>query len=465
MTIVTSVTETDKTPGDPLPDFLAANPDIAFVDAFIADLNGVLRGKRLPRESARGLFTEGLRLPRSVVGLDIWGSDVFANGLVLETGDVDGYCLPATRAVHRAPWSDRPTAQVHMMMTDIDRGPFDADPRQALINQLSACNARDLFPVVALELEFYLLADSNDELGRPALPATTGKARRVRDGELYAMDALDRDAAFIDDLYAACALQNIPLDAAIVESGPGQFEVNLRHQANAVIAADHAVLLRRAIKGIARAHGKCASFMAKPFADLPGNGMHAHVSVVDAAGRNVFDDGGPAGSPVLHAAVAGLLASAPEAMIFLAPHANSYRRFQDASHAPTRAAWGYDNRTTAIRIPSGDGASRRYEHRIAGADANPYLVLAAILSGMLTGIDGAHVPPPPVDGNGYENDAPRLPTRWRKALKTFADGDYLPPAFGDRLTHVYTALKRQEIAVTAARITDFEYDSYLHAFG
>ena len=459
------ISDTPTTDGDPMPGFLEDNPDIEFVDAFMVDLNGVLRGKRLPRDSAGGLFTEGLRLPRSVVGLDIWGTDVCANGLVLETGDVDGYCLPATRVVSRAPWAETPTAQVHMMMTDIDRAPFDADPRQALISAVEACNRLDIFPVVALEMEFYLLAEDCDDFGRPALPPATGKARRVKDGELYAMDALDRDAAFIDDLYAACALQDIPLDAAIVESGPGQFEVNLRHQDNPVFAADHAILLRRAIKGVARAHGKQASFMAKPFADLPGDGMHAHVSALDAKGRNIFDNGGPEGSKTLRAAVAGLLESAPEAMIFLAPNANSYRRFQDASHAPTRAAWGYDNRTTAIRIPSGDGASRRFEHRVAGADANPYLVLASILHGMRYGIENRLTAPRPVSGNAYEKDAPRLPTRWRKALGAFSRGSILAPAFGDRLTHVYTALKEQEIAVTAARITDFEYDSYLHAFG
>jgi len=443
--------------------FIAGAPDLKFVDAFVADLNGVLRGKRLPAAAAVRLFESGLRLPRSLIGVDIWGYDVMENGLVLETGDVDGLCFPVADLMP-CPWTAEPSAQIMMMMGDEDGGPFHVDPRQLLIDIKQKLAAHDLHPVAAIELEFYLLSRETDELGRPLLPRSAATGRRINDARMYAMTELDANAAFFSDLYAACDEQGLPLGAAIVEGGAGQFEVNMMHQPDPVLAADQAILFRRTVKGVADKHGLIASFMAKPFGDLAGNGLHVHMSLLNGKGENVFALKDGSDSPVLHHAIAGLLAAAPEAMIFLAPHMNSYRRFQDASHAPTSLTWGYENRTASIRIPNDDGANRRFEFRIAGADANPYLLIASLLGGVLHGVEKKLTPPPATEGNAYETDAPEVPVSWRRALTTFENGKILAPLFGETFTHVYSALKRQEMQTANERVTDFEYDSYLQTF-
>ena len=444
--------------------FMAANPDLKFVDAFFSDLNGVLRGKRMLADAAMKLFESGLRLPRSLVGVDIWGADVLDNGLVMETGDVDGLCFPVCNGLTPMPWSNEPSAQIMLMMGDTDGGPFAADPRQLLIEMKNRCAALGLFPVAAMELEFYLLSQDTDGLGRSVTPAHAITGRRMSEAKLYAMNELDTYSGFFADLYAACDTQGVPLGATIVEGGAGQFEVNLLHQSDPVLAADQAILFRRAVKGVADKHGLLSTFMAKPFGDLAGNGLHVHMSMLDNTGANVFDNGGDDGSPLLHQAIAGLIEASPEAMIFLAPHLNSMRRFQDGSHAPTRLAWGYENRTAAIRIPNDSIANRRFEYRIAGADANPYLVMAALLAGVLHGVENKLTPPPATEGNAYESEATKVPTSWREAVNTFADGKILPAMFGPLFTNVFCALKRQEMRVASGRVTDFEYDSYLQAF-
>ncbi|WP_375202582.1 glutamine synthetase family protein [Hyphococcus sp.] len=444
--------------------FLEEHPDIKFVDAFLADLNGVLRGKRLPASQALKIFKSGLRLPRSLIGVDVWGYDVMENGLVLETGDVDGLCFPTSTGLLPCSWTDGEAAQIMLMMGDEDGGPFAADPRQLLIDMKARLAASGLHPVAAMELEFYLLSINTDELGRPLTPARNATKRRIGDARMYAMSELDNFGGFFSDLYAACEAQGLPLGAAIVEGGAGQFEVNLMHQADIVAAADQAVLFRRTVKGVADKHGLIASFMAKPFGDLAGNGLHVHMSMLNDKGENVFAGNDDAGSDVLRQAVAGLLAAAPEAMIFFAPHLNSYRRFQDASHAPTSLTWGYENRTAAIRIPNDAPQNRRFEFRIAGADANPYLLMASLLGGVYHGVENKLTPPPATEGNAYEADALKVPTAWGDATDAFAEGKILAPLFGELFARVYTALKRQEMQKANERVTDFEYDSYLQAF-
>jgi len=267
---------------------MEAAPELKFADAFFTDLNGVLRGKRLPADAALRLFESGLRLPRSLVGVDIWGNDVMANGLVMETGDVDGVCYPVGAGMLPSPWAAEPTAQIMMMMGDEDGGAFLADPRQLLCEMKNRLAAIDLHPVAAMELEFYLLSRDTNDLGIPLTPALGATGRRIDDARMYAMTELDAYSPFFNDLYGACDAQGIPLGAAIVEGGAGQFEVNLMHHPDPVLAADQAVLFRRAVKCVADKHNMIATFMAKPFGDRAGNGMHVHMSVLNGKGENVF---------------------------------------------------------------------------------------------------------------------------------------------------------------------------------
>lgn len=440
--------------------FLSSHSDLRFVDVLLTDINGVQRAKRLPARQVLKVFTGGFRMPRSLIGVDVWGEDVFDNGLIMESGDSDGICVPIESGLLLCPWSPLRLAQLSVMMVEADGEPFAADPRQLLIATQSALKAEGKHPVAALEVEFYLFPKNDESQAADQPPAMFSPF-----GSLCAASSLDEQSAFIDDLYSACDVQGIDLGGVLKESGPGQFELNLQHQDCAVKAADQVILLRRAIKGTAAKHDMIASFMAKPFGDQPGNGMHAHLSLCDDDGHNVFaEPSSVQATDQLMCAIAGLLKAAPESLIFFAPHLNSYRRFQSSFHAPIRTSWGVDNRFASIRVPNDQGQNRRLEHRIAGADANPYLVLSAILTGLKLGLDEQILPQPPLVGSDYKTADKRIDADWANALNSFETGSLLSSNFGAVFSKAFSACKRQEIATMARHVTGIEYASYLRAF-
>lgn len=447
--------------------FLKRNPKVARVDAFVVDVNGVARGKSLPRSAAQKLFDGGLRMPRSSFAFDIWGQDVIGAGLVAETGDNDGLCLPVAGRVHVMPWDAEDGAEgdtaAHALMTMQDAGgkPFFADPRHVLARVLARLAEKGLTPVVALELEFYLIDAMPDDWGRPQPPRNPRTSRRAHQAQTYGLDEMSDFSALLDDINAACAVQGIPADGTLSENGPAQYEINLHHRDDALAAADDAVLLKRTIKGVAARHGMMAS---KPYGARSGSGMHVHVSLLDGDGRNVFAGDSKTmktGSDALGHALAGLLAALPDSMAVLAPHANSWRRFRAGSHAPTTASWGYDNRSAALRIPAGGVDATRIEHRVAGADANPYLLLAVILQGILDGLEAKAAPPPETAGNAYQSQAARLPHRWDDALALFAQSAFIDRAFGAEFKKVFLACKEQEREIIEAEVSSVEHDAYL----
>ena len=220
-------------------------------------------------------------------------------------------------------------------------------------------------------------------------------------------------------------------------------------------------MLQRAIKGVAKQQGMRASFMAKPFGDLAGNGMHMHCSLIDEKGDNAFNNGSDQGNELLRHAIAGCLATMKECMLLFAPHLNSYRRFQRGSHAPLAPTWGYENRTVSIRVPADSHQAMRIEHRVAGADANPYLVMSAILAGMLYGIEKRLQAPEPIEGNAYDKQPPSLPRYWPDALSCFAESDFIKEYFGESFQQVFSATKEQEMDEFDRQVTAMEYQSYL----
>lgn len=258
---------------------------------------------------------------------------------------------------------------------------------------------------------------------------------------MWQMDAFDE---FLTALYDGCATMDIPAQTATIEAGIGQFEVTLNHR-DALSAADDTWLFKALIKGLARRHGFAATFMAKPFDDDAGNGMHMHFSVLDAEGRNVFDDGGPEGTDTLRAAVAGCIEGMSPSTLIFAPHANSYDRLVPGAHAPTSATWAYENRTAALRIPGGPPVARRIEHRVPGGDINPYLSFAAILGAAMIGIEDDMTPPAPITGNAYEHDAPGLAADWRTAIERFGASEMMARIFPEGLIRNLMMTKRQEL--------------------
>jgi glutamine synthetase len=443
-------------------DFFKDNPDIEILDVFLIDVNGIPRGKKIPVRNSAQFFATGLRFPRSAFAVDIWGRDVLSAGIATQGGDNDGICHYVPGSLCRVPWlEDVPTAQVMLTMAEPDGTPFFADPRQVLKNVLALYAKKGLTPVVAVELEFHLLDGEPDLKGRPQPPVSPRTGRRSVTAQMFSLSELDEFGTVLNDIARACEHQGIPADTAVSENGPGQYEINLQHEPDALSACDHAVLMKRLVRGVVRNHGMDAAFMAKPYGNKDGNGMHVHFSVLDKAGRNIFADKGEKGTPALRHAIGGVLAAMPDSTAVFAPNLNSYRRFLPGSHAPTRVSWGYDNRTAAVRIPQSLRDATRIEHRVSGADANPYLVLAAILAGALHGMEKKIEPPAPSPASVYETDAERLPFTWERALEAFESSRFIAKYFGKDYSKVYLACKRQERDRMLSEVTSVEYDAYL----
>jgi glutamine synthetase len=448
--------------------FLSANPDIQLLEILMPDLNGLLRCKRIQRAEFSALFNGAFSVPRTVPLLGIRG-DMY-NGVSQSEigGDPDQIVRPVSGTLARVPWYDSPVAQVLISYARSEDHVEWLDPRSPLLRVLDRYTAEGLAPTVVTELEFYLLAPGDEPRPQPLLGRVPGTNLRQQ-GIQYCMadDLYDCDA-FLNDVREACEIQGVPLTAIHSEFSPGQWEINTHHQKDAVLAGDHALLLRRVVKGVARRHGLGATFMAKPFGDLAGSGMHIHASVYDANGQNIFADEAPTDTvrltPKLRHAIAGLGDTIDQGMAIFAPNPNSYRRFQAGAFAPSGASWGYDHREVALRVPSSSESNRRIEHRIAGADANPYLVLAAVLAGMHAGMQRKRDPGAPVAREAdLSNDVTTLPTRLGQAIRMFREGDILPAYFGQLFVDSYAAVRQGESDDYHAQIPDTDYAWYLRA--
>ncbi len=406
------------------------------------DLNGQMRGKRVPASYARKLDSGVVRMPISVLNVDLWGADIEDSPLVFETGDADGVLRPTDRGAVPMPWLANPSALVPMTMETATGVPFEGDPRNALERVVKRYAASGWTVMAATEMEFTLVDDSGPALSAPTSPVT---GRALSSSAILSVAQLDAFDGFFTDLYEACEAMEIPAQTVISESGLGQFEMTMNHQ-NALHAADDAWLFKALARGMARKHGFAATFMAKPYADDAGNGMHVHFSVLDGDGQNVFSNGGPEGSDLLRHAVAGCLSAMPASTLIFAPHSNSYERLVPGAHAPTSASWAYENRTAAIRIPSGSASARRIEHRVAGGDINPYLMLAVVLGAALNGIEAGVEPPAPITGNAYDYpDLPQMAPDWISAVDLFESDPTIADIFHLQLIENLVMTKRQEI--------------------
>lgn len=408
----------------------------------VADVNGQARGKRLPARDFDSLSVGSARMPISALNVDVSGADIEDSPLLWESGDADGTLLPTGRGPVPMPWLATESEMIPMWMY---KGgvPFAGDPRHALARVLDRYAERGLTVLAATELEFYLLDPAYLTQMSPA--SAPGRAVTHVGEAILSLDELDAFDEFFTALYDGAEAMGIPAQSATSEAGIGQFEINLDHRP-AMRAADDAWLFKILVRGLARRHGMAATFLAKPFAESAGNGLHMHFSVLDDDGRNIFDDKGPEGTPALRHAVAGCLRAMRPSTLIFAPHGPSYERFTENSHAPTSAVWGYENRTVAIRIPGGSHRARRIEHRVAGGCVNPYLHFAAVLGAALSGIEDKAEPPAPVSGNAYEVDAPEMHRDWAAAIDDFETSDEIARIFHPEMIRNIVLTKRQEIA-------------------
>jgi glutamine synthetase len=432
-----------------------------FIEVFIIDVNGVPRGKWLQRDKAKALLGSGIAMPRSAYLLDIWGRDVVEGGIAFNTGDPDGLCVAVPHSITRMSWSEGNATQALLTMREPDGSYFYLDPRGVLASVVDRFTAAGLTPALGVELEFYLV-DSGHTGGLKIAPRSADESGwrgwqidAVGLGEIHDYEPILRE------MMATAKAQEITLETLVSESGPGQFEVTLKYSTDALRVADSATLFKRTIKHVARKHGLTATFMAKPYGQWAGSGMHVHMSVLDRKGKNIFAGTETHAAPILYNALGGIIQAMPDTMLTLAPHANSFRRFAPGVHAPTYGDWGHDNRMSAVRVITSDPAASRIEHRVAGADCNPYLAFASFLGSALHGIETKADPGLETFGDKRSPQAPPLPIAWSSAVDKFASSPYIGRIFGADFQRVFTACKRQEISEFRRRISDVEYDAYL----
>ena len=441
--------------------FLAAHPDIEAVQIMITDPSGVLRGKSVRREELQRIYESGRQVAGSILGLDITGEDVEATGLVWDTGDADMTARPLAGTLRPVTWLAAPTGQVMLTMFDGAGKPAAADPRHALVRAVARFAALGMTPVVACEIEFYLL---KQEAGGQLVPAGGGRASERRKIDAYSLTRLDDLAPVFDDVYRAARAQGLPAETLMSEYSPGQFEITLHHREDALRAVDEAVMFKRVLRGVAAKHGLIACFMAKPFTGRAGSGLHVHVSLNNAQGMNLFASDDPAGTESLRHAIGGMKDSMAESMAVFAPNANSYRRFVSESYAPIAPIWGINNRSVSLRVPAGPAASRHVEHRICGADANLYLAVATVLGAAAHGLHERLDPGAPVEGNGYSQTGERtLPRSWHEALELAAMSEFLEETLGKEFLKIFLAIKKQECARFSAEVSELDYAWYLRS--
>jgi glutamine synthetase len=441
--------------------FLAEHPEVRFVDAFINDLNTVERGKRIDRAGMGAVYQRGMPLPGSLFALDIEGGTIEASGLGFADGDADRPCMPIPGTLVPVPWQADGIAQVQLTMHEHDGSPFFGDPRHLLGDVLGRFRRLALTPVVAIEYEFYLVDAQRDAAGLPQPPKGPLTGRREFRTQINSMADLNEYSTLLAEIDRMCRLQDIPTTSALAEYGPGQYEVNLAHAPDALRVCDEALRFKRVVKSVARAHGCEATFIPKPYRDMAGSGLHIHVSLLDDKGANIFAAESPLQSAPLRHVIAGTLSTLADGMALCAPGPNSYRRFRSEAYVPLHPTWSINNRGSAIRVPASDAANLRIEHRLAGADANPYLVTAWILAGVLHGLENRLEPPAVLTGNAYMQDGDPLPTTWAQALEQFSRSQFARAALGDRFVNLFTVVKRAEMEDFNSHVSPLEIQRYL----
>ena len=447
-----------------LQSFLQTYPDTKLLELLQPDMNGIFRGKRLPVDELSKLYDDGVNYCASSVVMDTKGEAFDSIYYGNRDGDPDVMSQAVAGSLAPVPWALQPTGQVLLRLNNIDGSPYFADPRTVLDTALKPLTDMGLTPVVATELEFYLLVHDGDKY-IPKVSNLPGSDLPQNGLQFSTLDELAAINPFLEDVDRACQAQNIPAGTALSEYAPGQFEINLKHIDNAVLACDHAVLLKRVIKGVAQQHGLAASFMAKPFTEYSGCGLHVHISLLNKKGNNVFAGSSADGefSDILRHAIGGMAESMAESMAIFAPNANSYRRYGRNSYVPIAPNWGPNHRDLALRIPLSSSQNARVEHRVAGADANPYLVMAALLAGIHHGITNRCDPGVMVQAGQEIEEEATLPLRWEAALDAFAAGKILPQYFGETYHEVFEKCRREECDRFHAEVSERDYEWYLRA--
>ncbi|KQT88509.1 glutamine synthetase [Aurantimonas sp. Leaf443] len=429
------------------------------VECITPDLAGVARGKMMPAKKFTG--NTSLALPSALFMHTISGEYPEETGdFRYSPNDGDLKLVPDLSTLALVPWESDPTAQVICDLVDQSGAAVGYTPRNVLKRVLALYQNRGWQPVVAPEIEFYLVSKNVDP-DYPLVPPIGRSGRQIQSGQSYSIGGVNEFDELIDDIYHFSEAQGLEIDTLIHEDGAAQLEINLRH-GDPMELADQVFMFKRTIREAAMGHGIYATFMAKPIQNQPGSAMHIHQSVIDmASGQNVFskEDGQP--SELFYHFIGGMQRYVPAALIMMAPYVNSYRRLTYGMSAPTNNAWGFDNRTTAFRVPTSDAAGRRVENRLPSSDTNPYLSLAASLACGYLGMANGIQPGPPTDLTANEDGEISLPRGLLEAVATFEAETAFHEVFSPEFVATYAGIKRGEFETFMQVISPWEREFLL----
>ena len=430
---------------------------ISEVEAIIPDMAGIARGKIMPAQKFAA--DEGMKLPESIFLQTVTGDYPLDTSAAMSPAEIDIVLKPDTKTVREVPWAAEPTAQVIHDCFYSDGRRVTMAPRHVLRHVLELYAQRGWEPVVAPELEFYLI-EPNIDADYPLKPPI-GRSGRAEPGrQSYSIAAVNEFDPLFDDIYQFCERQDIEIGTLIHEDGPAQMEINLLH-GDPLELADQVFLFKRTAREAALRHKMYTTFMAKPHGKEPGSAMHIHQSIVDKKTRqNIFSNPDGTPSPLFFAHIAGLQKYLPAAMALFAPNVNSYRRITRAALAPINVQWGYDNRTAGLRVPVSNPENRRVENRVGGADANPYLAIAASLAcGYLGMVEGLQ-PTDPISGSAH--DLPfALPRALDTALRRLSESEALIRILGEPFVAAFSIVKTAEYEVFLQVISSWEREHLL----
>ncbi|MBL8686552.1 MAG: glutamine synthetase [Alphaproteobacteria bacterium] len=438
-----------------------AERKIEEVECLVPDMSGIARGKILPATKfLKSVEQNSLRLPESLFIQTVTGEYADIEDSLMGPQDHDINLHPAAETIRVVPWYGAPTAQVICDCYYNNGRPIEFAPRHILKCILDLYHAKGWQPIVAPELEFFLVQVNTD----PDLPLSPpiGRSGRPETGrQSYGIDAVNEFDPIFEEVYDFCEAQDIDIDTLTHEAGAAQMEINFNH-GDAMRLADMTFLFKRTVRQTALRHNVYATFMAKPLANEPGSAMHIHQSVVDLKnGQNLFANAANGKDSLLFRShVAGLQRYLPFTMPLLGPNVNSYRRLQPYYDAPINVHWGIDNRTVGLRVPIAPPEGRRIENRLAGADANPYLAMAASLACGYLGMVEKLTPTEQIDGSAYRLKH-TLPRTLNDALQRFESNKSVRSVLGDKFVEVFAAVKRAELDAYQKVISSWEREHLL----
>ncbi len=437
-----------------------ADHGVSEVECIVPDMNGVQRGKVLPANKFLSGVKDGtLRIPGSIFTVTINGEYPEDVNHVVPDYDPDQTLVPDADTIREAPGFATPTAYVICDAFTSGGEPVDIAPRMILKRVLKLYEDKGWRPVVAPEVEFYLVSQNTDP-DFPLLPPVGRSGRSETSSQPYGLEALNEFEDIIEHTYDWCEKASINIDTMIHEAGAAQLEVNFLH-GDALRLADEVLLFKRIVRQVALQHGVYATFLAKPMSDQPGSAMHIHQSVLDATtGKNIFSTAAGKDSALFRSYIAGLARLLPQVSPMWAPNVNSFRRMRPDSDAPINVQWGADNRSCGLRIPGSDSKNRRIENRLPGADSNPYLAMAASLVCGYVGMVERMIPPKQIAGSAY-NRARTLPRTLENALDRFSHCKPVKALLGEDFFEVFYAIKECELFNYQSVISSWEREHLL----